>query len=144
VDGSIHKLYYFSINLADDRMKPNKPFLTYLAGLKGMTTFFKATSYLTHQKGFSIIRDEVLAGSAAILQDDSGIPYKFFLAAPWQVQLYGAYDTPYIPFAYREQRDLRAAYENSKPKPLNFRIGYGFSKVPSNLLLATRAGSASK
>jgi hypothetical protein len=144
VDGSIHKLYYFSINLADDRMKPNKPFLTYLDGLKGMTTFFKATSYLTHQKGFSIIRDEVLAGSAAILQDDSGIPYKFFLAAPWQVQLYGAYETPYKPFAYREQRDLRAAYENSKPKPLNFRIGYGFSRIPSNLLLATRTQSASR
>jgi hypothetical protein len=144
VDSSIHKLYYFSINLADDRLKPNTPFLTYLAGLKGMTTFFKATSYLTHQKGFSMICDEVLAGSAAVLQDDSGIPYKLFLATPWQVQLYGAYEKPYEPFGYRAQPDLRAAFVNSKPKPLNFRIGYGFSKIPSNLLLATRAGAASK
>jgi hypothetical protein len=109
-----------------------------------MTTFFKATSYLTHQKGFSMICDEVLAGSAAVLQDDSGIPYKLFLAAPWQVQLYGAYEKPYEPFGYRAQPDLRAAFVNSKPKPLNFRIGYGFSKIPSNLLLATRVSSASK
>jgi len=144
VDGSIHKLAYFSINLSDDRLEPNEPFLTYLSGLKGMTTFFKATSYMTHEPGFSIIRDKVLAGSAAILQDDSGIPYKLFLTGPWQVQLYGAYETPYKPFAYREQRDLHAAYENSKPKPLNFRIGYGFSRVPSNLLLATRVSLASK
>ena len=143
-DGSIHKLYYFSVNLADGRLRPNKPFLTYLSGLKGMTTFFKATSYMTHQNGFSIIRDAVLAESAAILQDDSGIPYKFFLATPWQVQLYGAYEKPYEPFEYREQPDLRAAYSNSKPRPLNFRIGYGFSKIPSNLLLATRGGLASK
>jgi len=144
VDGSIHNLYYFSINLSDERLKPNKPFLRYLSGLKGMTTYFKAASYMTHQPTFSIIRDEVLAGSAAILQDDSGLPYRFFLAAPWQVRLYGAYETPYQPFAYREQRDLRAAYEHSKPKPLNFHIGYGFSRVPSNLLLATRTRLASK
>jgi hypothetical protein len=144
VDGSVHKLYYFSVNLDDDHLKPNKPFLAYLSGLKGMTTYFKATSYMTHQKGFSLVCDEVLAGSAAVLQDDSGIPYKYFLASPWKVQLYGDYEKPYEPFEYREQPDLRAAYKSSKPKPLNFRIGYGFSTIPSNLLLATRAGSVSK
>ena len=144
VDGSIHQLYYFSINLSNDRLKLNTPFRTYLSGLKGMTTFFKATSYMTHQQDFSVIRDAVLNRSAAILQDDSGIPYRFFLAAPWHVQLYGAYETPYKPFAYREQRDLHSAYENSKPKPLSFHIGYGFSKIPSNLLLATRTHSASR
>jgi len=143
-DNSIHKLYYFSVNLDDDHLKQNKPFLTYLSGLKGMTSYFKATSYMTHRKEFSMICDEVLAGSAAVLQDDSGIPYKRFLSAPWKVQLYGDYEKPYEPFGYREQPDLRAAYDNNKPKPLNFRIGYGFSKIPSNLLLATRTDPATK
>jgi hypothetical protein len=143
-DNSIHKLYYFSVNLDDNHLKLNKPFLAYLSGLKGMTTYFKATSYMTHQKGFSMICDQVLAGSAAVLQDDSGIPYKYFKAAPWQVQLYGEYEKPYEPFGFRQQPDLRAAYRNSKAKPLSFRIGYGFAKIPSNLLLATRAGSAAR
>ena len=33
---------------------------------------FKATSYMTHNKDFSIIRDIALSTSVAILQDDSG------------------------------------------------------------------------
>jgi len=137
-DNSVHKLYYFSINLADDRLQPNQAFLTYLAGLKGMTTFFKATSYMLHQKGFVTIREQVLALSSAVLQDDSGIPYKFFHGGPWRVQLYGHYERPYGSFAYLEEPELRAAYNEPGIKPLEFRIGYGFSKVPSNLLLAIR------
>jgi len=43
-----------------------------------VTSYFKATSYMTHKAQFSMIRDQVLAKSDAILQDDSGIPYRFF------------------------------------------------------------------
>ena len=141
-DQSVHKLYYFSVNLSDDRLRENKPFLVFLSGLKGMTTFFKATSYMTHEPGFSIIREQVLAESSAILQDDSGIPYRFFGTARWRVQLFGDYDRPYGSFRWREQPDLRKAYDSPGPKPLNFRIGYGFARVPSNLLLAKRDGTA--
>ncbi len=137
-DGSLHKLYYFSVNLSDQRLRENKPFLTFLSGLKGMTTFFKATSYMPHQPGFTIIRDQVLDQSAAVLQDDSGIPYRFFDAARWQVQLYGDYERPYGSFKWLEQPDLRKAYDTLAIKPLAFRIGYGFSRIPSNLLLARR------
>jgi hypothetical protein len=137
-DQSVHRLYYFSVNLSDERLGPNQPFLTFLSGLKGMTTFFKATSYMPHQPGFTIIRDRVLAGSVAILQDDSGIPYRFFDTPRWRVQLYGDYERPYGSFAWLEQPDLRKAYDTLAPKPLGFRIGYGFSRIPSNLLLARR------
>lgn len=137
-DQSVHKLFYFSVNLSDERLRENKPFLTFLAGLKGMTTFLKATSYMPHQPGFVTIRREILAYSDVILQDDSGIPYRFFDPARWQVQLYGGYTKPYGSFRYLEQPDLRAAYQTLKPKPLGFRIGYGFSRVPSNLQLARR------
>jgi hypothetical protein len=137
-DQSFHKLFYFSVNLSDERLSQDQPFLTFLAGLKGMTTFFKATSYMMHKPEFSIIRERVLAGSAAILQDDSGIPYRFLSTATWKVQLYGDYDRPYGSFRWLEQPDLRKAYTGTGPKPLGFRIGYGFSRAPSNLLLARR------
>jgi hypothetical protein len=140
-DQSVHKLLYFSVNLADDRLKQNKPFLTYLDGLKGVTTFFKATSYMPHQPGFDTIREQVMANSLAILQDDSGIPYRFYAAPGWQVQLFGDYEKPYGSFGWLEQPDLRKAYGTLSPKPLGFRLGYGFSKVPSNLLLAKRNGT---
>ncbi len=140
-DGSVHKLYYFSVNLSDERLRRNKPFLAFLSGLKGMTTFFKATSYMPHHPDFTIIRDRVLEQSTAILQDDSGIPYRYFDAAKWQVQLYGDYERPYGSFAWLEQPDLKKAYHTLAPRPLGFRIGYGFSRVPSNLLLAKRNGT---
>ena len=137
-DKSVHKLYYFRADLADGKLKRNKPLLTYLAGLKGLATMFKSTSYMVHRPEFSAIRSEVLDKSVAVLQDDSGIPYKFFDAARWQVQLYGEYDKPYRPFQYMQQLDLKAAFAGPGIKPLGFRIGYGYAKIPSNLLLAKR------
>ena len=80
----------------------------------------------------------MLGGSAVILQDDSGIPYRFFNPADWRIQLYGAYDRPYGSFRWLEQPDLKKAYATLTPKPLGFRIGYGFSRIPSNLQLAIR------
>jgi hypothetical protein len=137
-DQSVHKLFYFSVNLSNERLEENPQFLKFLSSLKGMTTFFKATSYMTHQQPFTTIREQVLANSQAILQDDSGIPYRLFDAAEWQVQLYGDYERPYGSFSWLEQPDLKKAYDTLNPKPLGFRIGYGFSQVPSNLLLARR------
>ena len=137
-DQSLHTLLYFSVNLADDRLRENKPFLTFVSNLKGMSSFFKATSYMTHRPEFSVIRDLVLTNSSAVLQDDSGIPYRYFKTPGWQVQLYGDYEQPYGSFRYLVQTDLRKAYDEPGPKPLGFKIGYGFSKAPSNMLLARR------
>ena len=102
-DGSVHKLFYFSVNLSDERLRQNEPFLRFLSGLGRVTTFFKATSYMPHMPGFATIRDRVLENSAAILQDDSGIPYRFYDAKRWHVQLYGDYERPYGSFAWLEQ-----------------------------------------
>jgi len=137
-DHSVHQLFYFSLNLADDHLKDNKGFITYMNGLKDVTSYFKATSYMTHHADFSIIRDEVLSKSAAILQDDSGIPYKYFHEQPWHVQVYGDYVRPYGSFRWMEQSDLREAYKTLGPKPLPMHVGYGYKRITSNLQLATR------
>jgi hypothetical protein len=52
--------------------------------------------------------------------------------------LYGEYVRPYGSFRWLEQPDLRNAYLTQKPRPLPFRIGYGFRDIPSNLLFAGR------
>lgn len=132
---STHKLYYFSVNLSDERLSENKPFLAYLSRMKGTTTLLKATSYMTHRLEFSLIRDQILANSAAILQDDSGIPYRYFQMGTWKVQLYGDYRRPYGSFRWLEQPDLRQAYDSVATKPLSVRVGYGYSRIASNLLL---------
>ena len=137
-DQSAHKLFYFSVNLSDSRLHQDRPFVTFLSTLRGSTTFLKATSYMVHKPEFSIIREHILTESEAVLQDDSGVPYHFYLPPSWQVQLYGEYVRPYGSFRWLEQPDLRKAYLTQNPKPLPFRIGYGFRDVPSNLLFATR------
>lgn len=136
--GTVHRLFYFSTNIDDTHLGENKAFTAFVPQLKGMTTYFKATSYMTHRPEFSIIRDLVLGGSSAILQDDSGLPYHFYTDPPWHVQLYGIYEKPIRPFGWLYQKDLTTAYEANKPKPLNFHIGYGMARA-SNLLFATRA-----
>jgi hypothetical protein len=137
-DRSIHELYYFTVNLSDQRLAENQPFLTYISQMKGSTTLLKATSYMTHRRDFSLIRDQVLSSSAHILQDDSGLPFRFFQSNAWKVQLYGDYARPYGSFRWLEQKDLRAAYQASEVKPLALHIGYGYSRIASNLLFATR------
>jgi hypothetical protein len=137
-DQSIHKLFYFSVNLSDERLRQDPAFLTFLTSLKGATTYLKATSYMLHKPGFSMIRERILSDSRAILQDDSGIPYHFFATAHWRVQLFGEYVHPYGSFRPLEQPDLRKAYLTLGPKPLDFRIGYGYGRAESNLLLAKR------
>jgi hypothetical protein len=135
----VQRLFYFSTNINDDHLADNKGFTEFVSQLKGMTTYFKATSYMTHRPDFSIIRNLVLTNSNTVLQDDSGLPYHLYTDPPWRVQLFGNYNKPIRPFGWLEQKDLRVAYQTMNPKPLNFHIGYGLAQLPSNLLLATKS-----
>ncbi len=141
--GAVHRIFYLSANLADRRLKGNAALRAFLARLNGVTTLLKATSYMPHHDDFTLIREVVLARSDAILQDDSGIPFRYLNTGAWQVTLYGDYEKPYGSFAWLEQPDLRAAYRERGPKPLGFEIGYGFARIPSNLQLAVRLPGAS-
>jgi hypothetical protein len=137
-DASVHHLFYFSVNLSNDRLSENTPFQQYLARLTGTVSMLKATSYMTHQGGFSMIRDALVSNSYAVLQDDSGVPFKKFAQDRWKLQLYGDYNRPYGSFKWMEQDDLREAYKTTNPKPLPMHVGYGYRRITSNLLLATR------
>jgi hypothetical protein len=137
-DQSLHRLIYLSVNLSNTRLKIDPQFVAYTRTLKGSVSLFKATSYMVHKDEFSMIRDLVLEISHAVLQDDSGIPYRFFTPEGWKVQLYGDYNRPYGSFKWLMQPDLRAAFHEPGVKPLPVRIGYGFGAIPSNLLLAER------
>ncbi|MEP7351879.1 MAG: hypothetical protein ABI824_01475, partial [Acidobacteriota bacterium] len=123
-DQTTHILYYFSVNLDDEHLAENKGFTTYMATLKGSNTLLKSTSYMPHHKDFSMIRDQILSVSRAVLQDDSGIPYQYFTPADWDTQVYGEYTHPYGSFRWLEQPDLKKAYAKSA-KPLSLRVGYG-------------------
>lgn len=133
----LQTLYYLSTDLSNGGFPHKKPLLAYLDKFDPATTatFIKSASYLMHVTYFSAIRQTVLDHSSAVLQDDSGIPLPFYNPEEWDVTLYGTFLKPISMFAKYVQPELRAAYEQSDPKPLNFRIGYARQ---SNLQIARK------
>ncbi len=134
----VQMLLYLSANLATERLKRNEPLIRFLESRPAVATFFKATSYMPHRANFSLLRTEVLKKSAVVVQDDSGIPYKYYEPKRWRVELYGDYERPYGSFRGFQQVDLQAAYRSGRAKKLGFGIGYGFGRIPSNLQVAYR------
>ena len=138
-ESGTHKLIYISLNLSDESLGPNQPYQKFVARLKPVVTFLKSTSYMTHADNFKIIRDTILENSTAIVQDDTGIPYRFFTPDKWQVTLYGGYVKPIRVFSWRMQKDLKVAYDGSQGlKDLPFAMGYGSKSAKSNLQVARR------
>lgn len=136
------KLYYLSTDLAE-KFATNEPVQKFLKGLGRSDTLVKSASFLLHWKMCVAARDFILANSNLILQDDTGVPYKVLKKAGFQVQLYGVYSEPDKPFKKQYQEDLAADFSNpALVKPLPFRIGYGFKRRPSSMLLAVKAPSA--
>jgi hypothetical protein len=139
-DSVMKKAYYFSVNLADDMLKKNTSFIAFLDKQKPYNSYLKSASYLMYNSYFSEIRDHlVLGNSNYVLEDDSGIPFKYFVPDRWTVQLYGGYSSPIPMFSMHKQEDLKLAYKDStKVKPLPFGIGYNYRPGNSNLLLAKK------
>jgi hypothetical protein len=88
-----------------------------------------------HKPYFSIIRNTCLEKSVLILQDDSGIGFKYFNKDKWIIKLYGTYDKPIKLFGDSFEPDYLEAFKTSHPQPLSFHIGYS---PRSNLLIAIK------
>jgi len=134
-DTVVRHVYYLSTNLADPALSKNKPFFKFLENIDPASiSYVKSATYLMHKSYFSIIRNTVLNKSTMILQDDSGIAYKFLKKDVWDVTLYGSYEKPINLFKDFYEPDLFEAFKKDA-KPLNYRIGYS---TKSALILAKR------
>jgi hypothetical protein len=131
-------LYYFKADLADDKLQDNPGFVKYLDNLGPVTTYVKSASYLMHYKTFNTVREACLKHSNYLLQDDSGIAFRFFDKKAWKIGLYGTYTTPIKEFRTQYEKDLAAAYKGPDVKPLPFSLGYNTSTGGVNLLLASK------
>jgi len=117
-------LYYLNCNLCNDGYTPGLTPLFAKLDTTTTSTFVKSASYLMHWNTFSNIRDQVLK-TAAVIQDDTGAPYRYYKPDTWDVSLYGGYQHPIRDFSEAcYQKDLAAAYQSPDVKPLGFRLGY--------------------
>jgi hypothetical protein len=102
-------------------------------------TFLKSASYLLHGADFSIVRQIVLTHSRLVLEDDSGVPLRYFKSREWTVTYFGKYDKPVKDFNYGFQEDMAKIYADGKAvKPLPFSFGYHWKDGASSVLLAVK------
>ena len=134
----IQSVYYFSTDISNDGLKKNPGFKKYLSLIPKCHTYLKAASYLMHGNDFSIIRNYILEKSSTILQDDSGIAYRFFDQKIWDIHLYGKYIRPGKDFSWINETDLAKAYTSPSIKSLPFTLGYNWRSRQINLLYAER------
>ena len=104
-DGAGHTAMYVAGDLSNGSFAGGYP--NWLAGLGEGVTYFKAASYLIHDNRFSQAREFFLTRSRAILQDDSGIPFRYLAGPEWSLRFYGSYEQPIELFAKHAQSDLR-------------------------------------
>jgi hypothetical protein len=135
-DNKLKNVTYFYANISDEGFEQNPVFYQYLQGLRTNNAFIKSASYLSHYETFSGIRNTVLENADAILEDDTGIPYRYFLD-DFDHFLYGVYEKPIADFksTYLFQKDLNEVYESEDVKPLDFSLGYHWRSGNQNWML---------
>ena len=137
-DGVEKTLYYFSTDLSNSGVKASG-FLKFCDTLAPGNSLIKSASYLLHAGNFSVVRDWLLANSASIIQDDSGIPLADYNARKWRFFPFGRYAGPISEFAGRYQQ--RYAELFTRAQPIDFGIGYRWRSHESNLLLSVKTDS---
>lgn len=141
-DGKTQTLYYFKTDLSDKGVG-NSGFLKFCEKFGTGDSLIKSASYLLHGNNFSLVREFLLKQSAAIVQDDTGIPLRSFNAGEWQFLPFGTYIRPIAIFRHNYQPKLADLFHKSSAGPLDFTIGYHWGK-PSNLLLAIKTAKTSQ
>lgn len=134
--GLSQTLYYFCTDLSDDGVKSKPGLLKFCEAQGPGTSLLKAASYLMHGASFSRIRDFLLARSQLIVQDDSGIPLRFFDGQKWTIRFCGQYLGPIETFKQYYQPDLADAYAHTAaPAPLPFGFGYQWQPNRSAVMI---------
>jgi hypothetical protein len=141
-DNRPRSVSYFRQDASDDGLKKSPNFLKMLQNMPTYNAYFKSASYLLHFPYFTTMRPIVLEKARFILQDDTGMPFKFLTRDKWNITVYGVYDKPIKDFTYMGQRDLKTYYDSLKAingvKPMPFDLGYHWGTKDNNLIRAIK------
>lgn len=135
--GEEQTLYYFSTDVSNGGLKTSG-FLKFCESLGTGDAFVKSASYLMHSDSFSTVRDFLIANASTILQDDTGVPVRYFKREDWDLRPYGRYLGPIPLFSGRYQRDLAELFRKGPTTPIDFGVGYRWMPNESNLMIAAK------
>ena len=142
--GRNQTLYYFTTDLSNWGIKNNPGYMEFCKKQGQGNAFVKAASYLMHMEEFSSVRSFLLSNTRNFIQDDSGIPLKYFAADQWMISLYGNYPGPIELFKQHFQTDLDLAFKSSVSGELPFGVGYQWKPGISSLIVGTAYRAAPK
>src|SRR5207302_7085933 len=113
-DGQERTLYYFSTDLSNSGVR-SAGFLKFCGTLAPGNSLIKSASYLLHSGNFTTVRDYILANSATIIQDDSGVPLTYYNAKQWRFFPFGRYLGPIGEFPSRFQQSYAELFRRAQP-----------------------------
>ena len=136
-NGRPSTLYYFCVNLRNEGIGKGG-FVSFVKQSRPGAAYIKAASYLLHEPDFSTLRNLLLSCCPVIVQDDSGIPLRYFDQTHWNMRLFGTYTPPLDIFKQYYQPDLAELYRRTTTLPLGFGIGYQWNPRDANLVIYSR------
>ena len=139
-DPKVRTLYYFSTDLSNGGL-PKSGFMPFIEALGPADSLVKSASYLLHSGYFTTAREFLLKQSVALVQDDSGIPLRYFKRDVWDLKPFGRYVGPISIFPGRYQRDMQQLFARGR-NPIDFGIGYRWRTHETHVLLATKKQAA--
>jgi len=133
-------LTYYSCDISDSGIEKDKALQATLKTIPPSNCFVKSASYLMHYETFTKIRNTILDKAIYLVQDDTGIPYKYFEKNKFNLELYGTYIKPVSDFSDNLfQKDMAQAYKSSEYKSqLSFSLGYHWQTKDQNQMIAIK------
>ena len=138
--GILKTLTYYSCDISNSGIEKDKALAATLKAIPPSNCFVKSASYLMHYETFTTIKNTVLDKAIYLVQDDTGIPYKFFDKTKFKMELYGNYVKPVSDFsANLYQKDMVEAYKTKEfMGTLPFSLGYHWQTKDQNQIIAIK------
>ncbi len=142
-DEVLRDLYFFKIFLNKNSATNSTPEGKYFLRENRFNLILKSAEYILHTNEYEEFIKAILSKTDRIIEDESGIPLRYFDPSLWDAKVFGKYigriplkKTPSVPY----QRDLAKLFEEQKPSVLPFNFGYGVlrGKSKSNLIFLKR------
>jgi hypothetical protein len=125
---------HIAANLANDAF-PGSPLAKHLEAKGKVATMTKAASYLLWMNNFSGIRDYLLANSAWMISDSTGIPPRHAKRAGFTQTTYGTFTGSYLGASAVENDAFRKLWSGQPRRKLKFRYGYPDSDGNVHLMI---------
>lgn len=136
------ELLYLSMYITPKSMDSETPEGKFLASLSRINVIIKSAVYLLHSAAYESLVRALLQRTSILIEDDSGIPFRYLNPDVFSIKLFGTFDTPVrlkeIPNPPKQPDLAEAMKANTTPLPFSFGYGVLRRDKQSNLILAIR------